>query len=276
MPADSDTRAMSVREMLMDKSFWMLLGTVSAGCGPGFGFVLHGSRMQTVFFGLPQLVADRRFFIITLVGVLGRLITGILVDALTIVSRRHRDKIERLGRYSRVASFMFRDGADPGYDPASFVSSKLINIGLLIMQTAALMLMFVSIKVGNAELFAFLVTLVYLTFSAVAVVIACLCRSTFAPENSVLAFSLIGLALGVGDVLGSWLVGYCAQQAQPPGVGTIASHAHDYDLYIAFSLCLSIMGVVTGVLLTPTRHIIGQRKPRRPLQKDFPVAEPVR
>jgi MFS family permease len=218
--------AMSAREMLLDRSFILLVVTVLASVGPGFGVVLHGARMQSVMFGVPHAVADRRFFLITVAGVSGRLVTGIVLDL--------------------YAAARVRSSSLP-HSMAAFYGGKVVNAALLTLQVAALLVMIPSARYGYERPFAVAIACVYLTFSGTAVVSPCLCRSTFSPANATLAFSLVGLAIGAGDALFSLLVASCADR------GTIAGSnlTHQYDLFVFFSLAASIVGLFASVFLQP-------------------------
>jgi MFS family permease len=227
-PIDAMSEAMTVREMLLDPSFLTLLVTLVAGVGPGFGVVLHGARMQAVLFGVEYTVADRRFFLITLAGVMGRLVTGLGVDM-----------------YAAARSARLSAGS------AAFAAGKAINSGLLALQTAALFAMIPLARTGHQGLFAVAIGAVYLTFSGTAVINACLCRSTFSPANTTLAFSLVGLAIGVGDVLFSALVSSCAEHGEFPG----ADITHEYDLFVLYSLGVSIVGLCASFFLKPTSRL---------------------
>lgn len=228
---------LTVREMLSAAPFYFLLLAVTSSVGPGFGVILHGSRMQTVLFGVAPFEADARFFFITLVGVVGRLVVGLVVDAYTAYVAR------------RAA---LTGAGDPGAAP--FKAAKVVNLFLLCLQGAAVVAAWPLIKTGPAAATTFAVALscIYLAFSGAAVVMSCLCRATFSPENSTLAFSLVGLAMGVGDVSFSSLVARCAER-HPVDYATIvvAEHSDDYDLFFVVSLMFTVVGLVACVMLSP-------------------------
>jgi MFS family permease len=232
------TPRLTVAEMLSTFSFYCLLVSVTASVGPGFGVILHGSRMQTAIFGVAPDLADSRFFGITLVGVLGRLAVGVIIDAYTAsVARR-----SSLSAASDTAA-------------APFKAAKSVNLLLLVTQGSAILVIWPLVRTGpaSAKLFAGALSLIYLTFSGAAVVTACLCRATFSKENSTLAFSLVGLAIGIGDVAFSSLVAGCAER-NPFEYSTmvVSEHARDYDDFFIVSLLFTVVGFVASVLLAPS------------------------
>lgn len=233
-------------DLLVDPLFYLLLVTVTSSVGPGFGVVLHGSRMQTALFTVSPAVADARFFGITLVGVAGRLAVGVAVDAYTAaVARRNFGA-------ATVASAADAVGAP-------FVAARAANLGLLGAQAVALVAAVGLARTGGngaALLFSAALSVVYLTFSGSAVVTACLCRATFAPENATLAFSLVGLAIGFGDVFFSAVVARCAEHSLPASGDAAAQrlaaqHAADYDAFFAISFLFTAVGVCSCIALVP-------------------------
>lgn len=251
---------MTTGEMLSEPAFYILLATVTSSVGPGFGIVLHGSRMQTVLFGLTPSEADARFFYVTLVGVVGRLIVGMAVDAYA-ASKAMSMRRPSLRSTNPPANGVPQKSEAVVETAPAFAGAKFINAALLAAQTAALVMIFVFIRGGHALLFAIAISLVYLTFSGAAVLMACLCRATFTPINSTLAFSLIGLAIGAGDVVFSSLVASCAArhpllsetslQTTSMTPSTISSHAGDYNSYLVTSLLFSVIGLGSVLVLKP-------------------------
>jgi hypothetical protein len=187
--------------------------------------------MQAIIFGVENAVADRRFFLITFAGVTGRLVTGLAVD---FYAAAHSARLSA--------------------ETATFKAGKMINSGLLALQTAALLAMIPLARTGHQILFATAIGAVYLTFSGMAVINACLCRSTFSPANTTLALSLVELAVGVGDVFFSALVSACAERGERPG----SDSTHDYDLFVLFSLFASVFGLCASFHLKPTKRVSAQ------------------
>jgi MFS family permease len=218
---------LSAKQILLHPAFYVLLAVTTAGVGPGYGVILHGSRMQTVLLGLPHYRADRRFFFITLVGVCARLVTGIAVDMIAAYKLKNPKPF---------------DSEEVNEHDAMFDSAKDVTAALLFLQFVVLALIFPIIRSGAANLFALSLTLIYISFSGISVVSVCLCRFTFGPENSTLAFSLVCFAIGLGDFSFSSLVAYCAQKGAALGGSTIAVHLHDYDLFYIVSLAMSALG----------------------------------
>jgi hypothetical protein len=186
--------------------------------------------MQTVLFGVSPLVADARFFCITLVGVLGRLAVGVAVDA-----------------YAAAATARTGDALG-----AAFTGAKGMIVLLLAAQTAALAAAWLAIPSGGAAVFAVLLSVVYLTFCGSAVVTLCLCRAAFSPANATLAFALVGLAIGLGDIFFSSLVAGCAQRHPVDAKFVVGEHAGDYDRFFAVSLVFSCVGFGCSALLAPS------------------------
>lgn len=266
--SSSSPPRLTARDLLVDPLFYLLLTTVTSSVGPGFGVVLHGSRMQTALFAVSPAVADARFFGITLVGVAGRLAVGVAVDAYTAA-------VVRRSAGSPVAA------ATADAAGAPFVAARAANLGLLGAQAVALVAAVGLARAGGdgaALLFAVALSAVYLTFSGAAVVTACLCRATFAPENATLAFSLVGLAIGLGDVSFSALVASCAKRhpiklEALPAVAAAAArampqHAKDYDAFFAVSLVFTAVGICACVALVPAELRLSNAAPFVPLSVD--------
>lgn len=255
---------MTTSEMMQYPAFYALLATVTSSVGPGFGVVLHGSRMQTVLFGVKPAEADKRFFFVTLVGVVGRLLVGMAVDVYGLARAKSaisKDYRNRSTAVENAGAIFELDGGPTKY---AFEGAKVINAALLVLQTVALALVFIFIPRGFATLFVIAISAIYLTFSGAAVLMACLCRAVFMPINSTLAFSLIGLAIGMGDVVFSSLVASCsennplAQNMLSPSShldpSLIHSHAGDYNPYFITSLVFSILGLASALWLTPAKR----------------------
>lgn len=230
---ENEPRRLSVGRLLQVPSFYVLLIVYLASVGPGFGVILHGSRMQRVLTNVATTVADRRFFIVTLVGVAGRLIVGIVVDLCAAYIKFHNTE-----------------------QSAAFSSAHLAMKSLLFMQTLALALSFLIIRLSNAILFFIVLMVVYFTFSGATTVVACLCRSMFSRENSTLAFSLLGFAVGIGDIIFGGLVATSTLHEQAKsgenGVarGWDASHVSDYNAFFITATVLSLTGFVLSFFLS--------------------------
>lgn len=218
---DADGAAhISAAEMLSSQSFWILLGSICAMVGPGFGVVLSGSRMQTVLIGVPSPAADARFFFITLVGVAGRFVVGVTVDL--------------------YSNFLSKRGGGIG---AGLRSAKTVTFLLLIGQTAALILARVFVVYRAPHAFAAALAMIYFSFSGGAVVTGCLCKALY-PSASTLAFALLGTSVGLGDALFSAVVASCTRS------GDIHfARSSEYDLFFVVAGVLSTSGSFASLFI---------------------------
>lgn len=224
-PLRTDTR-LSVREILADPAFLTVFVSVSAAVGPGFGFVLAFPRMVNTLFGVELVTANSLLFYVTFVGVVGRILVGLAIDLLT-----------------PPADTM-------GY---GFLGAKRINTALLALQSTALALMPVCIRYGWADMFALATAMVYVTFSGGAVVSACLARSVFSPENSTLAFALLGVAIGIGRALFSLIVASC-RGGEANLVESVASRKiYEYDMFVHAAFCVSAIGLISSYFVSPSK-----------------------
>lgn len=211
---------MSVQDTLTDPPFYLLLTSFAAAVGPGFGLVLAFPTMAMVMFGEHVDAANQLFFWVTVAGVCGRLVTGAAIDI-----------------FNRPSSCA--DGS-PGV-----LGAKRINTYLLVQQCVALATMPFFIRHGMLRCFTVAAAAVYITFCGGAVVSACLARAMYSATNATLAFALLGIAIGVGDVTFSWLVAACAEHGSKD-VDGFAGHVRDYDVYLYASLAFTLLGVVAS------------------------------
>jgi hypothetical protein len=233
---------MAVRDILLEPTFYVLFAAILAGVGPGFGIILHGSRMQTVLFGTPPITADHRFFFVTLFGVIARLLTGLAVDGLARVRRKR----ESLGD----ASAAIRAGSNH-----SFESAKTVLAYLLTWQAAMLAFAFPITRAGLDWAFPPVMIAVYVAFSGASVLAVCMFGFALGPQNTSLAFSLIGLPLGFTDFAMSVIVGMCAELSKTTGRTQVSEYMYDYDLYFLTSLVTSLFGLLMVFILRPAKAV---------------------
>lgn len=226
-PSRTGTR-LSVREILADPAFLAVFVSVSAAVGPGFGFVLAFPRMVNSMFGVELVLANRLFFFVTFVGVVGRILVGLSIDLLT-----------------PPADTM-------GY---GFLGAKRINTALLALQSTALALMPICIRYGWTDTFALATAMVYVTFSGGAVVSACLARSVFSPENSTLAFALLGVAIGIGRALFSVIVASCGGEESNLVESVPSRQIYEYDMFVHAAFFVSAIGLISSYFVSPSKAV---------------------
>lgn len=195
--------------MLSSPTFYVLIISICATVGPGFGVVLSASRMQTVLLSVSPAVADTRFFYITLVGVAGRLVVGVIIDF-----------------YARCLT-----GTN-----ADLRAAKAVTRALLLMQFLALGVARFAVITAAPRTFAVSLAAVYLSFSGGAVVTGCLCKALF-PGAATLAFALLGTSIGAGDAMFSAVMASCVGE---PG----AASQNEYDVYFGYAGAISVVGLV--------------------------------
>lgn len=215
---------LKVKDILTDKGFFMLLIAFAAAVGPGFGFVLAFQEMVHRLFGVSVGQANTLFFWVTLTGVAGRLVSGVAVDTL--------------------------QSHESASDDALY-GAKRANIMLLVAQTVALGSIPISIHNGYVTSFTVASAVVYMTFSGGPVVAACMVRGIFMPNNASLAFSLVAISIGCGDVFFSWIVAWCAQSSRgDDGYSLMPErHTEDYNLFLFFGLLWTICGLVASLYI---------------------------
>lgn len=215
---------LTVTDILTDRSFYMLLVAFAAAVGPGFGFVLAFQRMAHVMFGISIGEANRLFFWVTLTGVAGRLVSGLAVDML--------------------------QSPELAGDDALY-GAKRTNIVLLVTQTVALLSVPISIHNGYVTAFTVASAAVYVTFSGGPVVAACMVRGIYRPNNASLAFSLVAISIGCGDIFFSWIVAWCGDSSGTDGGYSFMPELHkgDYNLFIIFGLFWSVCGLVASLYI---------------------------
>lgn len=226
-PSRPDTR-LSVREILADPAFLTVFVSVSAAVGPGFGFVLAFPRMVNTMFGVELVTANELLFYVTLVGVVGRILVGLAIDLLT------------------------PQADSMGY---GFLGAKRINTALLAVQSMALALMPICIRYGWTNAFALSTAMVFVTFSGGAVVSACLARSVFSPENSTMAFALLGVAIGIGRALFSVIVAMCGGEEVRLVDSMASRRIYEYDLFVHVAFCVSAIGLISSHYVSPSKTV---------------------
>lgn len=218
---------LSIIDILADPAFSLAFISVCAAVGPGFGFVLAFSQMVKSFFGVDMAAANQLFFWVTFAGVAGRVAIGVAIDVLS--------------------------SAEPSEN--GFSGSKKANTALLGLQCVALAVMPMCIRRGWINVFAMATAMVYITFSGGAVVSACLARSMFCPENSTLAFALLGIAIGIGRATFSYIIAWCANKELVGGVMKIlwSQATYEYELFVQLALLASVVGLVSSHYMSPSK-----------------------
>lgn len=181
-----------------------LLVAVFGAIGPGFGAVLHAVRMQEQLLATSASVAELRFFAMILVGVIARVASGWAVEALAAAAQRRA---------------FFDEGLDP------FSAAKVILAVALAVQAFAGAALPVLARVGFAPGFVVVLTSVYCTFYATAVVVPVLARGFWGSENSALVLAMAGVAMGASNATFSFVIG-----------------SFGYDAYFAAIVAVSVAG----------------------------------
>ncbi|CAN8067233.1 unnamed protein product [Agarophyton chilense] len=214
---------LSCYDIMIDPAFALVFVSVFVAAGPGYGFVLSYPLMLHSLFNLSLIDANQMLCYATFFGVVGRLALGVAIDMLS------------------SSSF----SSSNGEQAPNIRGSKVTNIFILLLQTGGLALMPVAIRTKCAWLFHVAVFAVFVAFNGGAVVAACLARDVFAPENSTLAFALLGVAVGVARALFSIVLAACDGNS---GVGA-------YDWYIGWSIVVSVVGVAGSYLIEPAKCV---------------------
>ena len=221
---------LTVKDILTDRSFYLLLVAFAAAVGPGFGFVLAFQKMAYTLFGVSMAEANRLYFWVTFAGVAGRLATGWTVDKLQSLDSRDED---------------------------SLYGARKTNVILLVGQTIALLAIPVSIHNGHVGSFTVASAAVYVTFSGGVVVAACMVRGIYMPRNASLGFSLVAVSIGFGDVFFSWIVAWCGDlsdveksYASAISSGVISeARQGDYNVFLFFGLLWSLCGLAASLCI---------------------------
>lgn len=216
--------ALNVGDVLKESSFYYLLIAFAGIAGPGFGVVLAFQSMVSRMFGVDADTANRLFFWVTLSGLVGRLVSGMAVDALQkAVAIDRRDML---------------------------TGARLTNIILLSVQIVGFLSLPTFIAKGHVTAFTFVMAVVYVTFSGGAVVAACLARGIFMPHNFSLVFSLLAISIGFGDVFFSWTVASPGQNSTNVELQSQQLfHQEDYNLYIFCGVLWSVLGFIASFLI---------------------------
>lgn len=223
-----DPPYLTVKDIITDRSFYLLLVAFAGAVGPGFGFVLAFQRMGYILFGISMEKANRLFFWVTMAGVAGRLLTGWTVDKLRSLEPESKDHLH---------------------------GERKTNLILLAVQTVAFLTIPISIHTGFVYVFTIAAAAVYVTFSGGVVVAACMVRGIFMPQNASLAFSLVAISIGVGDIFFSWIVAYCGALSDAgknfaPTISSAiisGSHKGDYNLFLLFGVLWSLCGLAASL-----------------------------
>lgn len=229
-----------VSDILKDPAFYAVVIAFAASVGPGFGFVLAFQRMVHDMFGVSVDKANQLFFWVTLVGVVGRLLSGLAVDWLS--GEREEDE---------------------DHDEIDMRGARRTNMALLIAQMIAVICMPFCVRLGWLSLFTVMTGVVYLTFSGGAVVAACMARVAFGTKNASLTFSLIGVSIGFGDLFFSWIVALCGKFSMEQNnvvEDSLKYRAKDYDLFFVLGLVWTIAGIGATAVVDVSNRIKTFRK----------------
>lgn len=238
-----------VRDILNDRSFYMLVAAFAATVGPGFGLVLAYQSMVIDMFGTRVADANNLFFWVTFTGLAGRLLAGIGVDALEC---------------DNAAAPRLSGG-------------KRTNMLLLLVQVAATVSLPVLVRANMLYPFTAACALIYVTFSGGPVVAACLVGGVFDQVNASLAFSLVAVSIGAGDMFFSWIVAKCSEATAYQRVlhnAVPAVHANDYNLFMWCSVVWSLVGLVATHFISRCHKLCATREPDLPHHSD--VSSPFR
>lgn len=219
-----DWPALTVREVSRESSFYYLLIAFAGIEGPGFGVVLAFQSMVIRIFSVDVDTANRLFFGVTLAGLVGRLVSGLAVDALQKAVSTDKDDM--------------------------LSGARLTNIILLGMQIVAFLVLPVCIAKGHVIAFTIAMAVVYVTFCGGAVVAPCLARGIFMPNNISLIFSLLAFSVGFGDFFFSWAVASSGQTSINVELPSQRlPHRQDYNLYIFWGVLWSVVGFIASFLI---------------------------
>lgn len=222
--------SLTVYDILSDSSFYVLIVAFAATVGPGFGFVLGFQAMCSGMFEIDVYEANRLFVWVTLSGIVGRLVAGVAIDGLE----------------------------DRSTGQHGLQGARKTNCILLIAQAIAIVVIPFAIRSQAIVLFTVASSVVYITFSGGAVVSACLVRGIFMPNNGSLAFSLVAIGIGVGDMFFSWVIARCGEYAilqRAIHDNLPVFHQNDYNLFWLFSLLWSLIGLVATAMIKPSRKV---------------------
>ncbi|PXF42926.1 hypothetical protein BWQ96_07373 [Gracilariopsis chorda] len=240
-PSAPHPAVISVRDILRDRSFYMLVVAFAATVGPGFGLVLAYQTMLIDMFGAAISEANNLFFWITFSGLAGRLLAGIGVDALE---------------------------SDVGSAPR-LTGGKRTNMLLLLVQIAATASLPFFIRANMLYAFTAACALIYITFSGGPVVAACLVGAVFDQVNASLAFSLVAISIGAGDMFFSWVVAMCSESTAYPRVlhdRLPRFHASDYNLFLWCTVIWSLAGLVATHFISRCDKLRAQPAAESPAQ----------
>ena len=229
-----------VLDILKDRAFYAVVIAFAASVGPGFGFVLAFQRMAHDMFSVSLDKANQLFFWVTLVGVVGRLLSGLAVDWLS--GKREKDEDN---------------------EEIDMKGARRTNMSLLIAQMIALICMPICVRFGWLELFTAMTGVVYVTFSGGAVVAACMARVAFGTKNASLTFSLVGVSIGFGDLFFSWIVALCGEHALGADIGvedSLKYRVNDYDLFFFLGLVWTMAGIGATAVVEVSNRIKASRK----------------
>lgn len=178
-----------------------LLVAVFGAFGPGFGAALHAVRMQEHLLATSASVAELRFFGMILAGVVARVASGWAVEALAAFATRRA---------------FFDEGPD------AFSAARIVLGAALAAQAVGGAALPVLARVGFAPGFVVVLTGVYCTFFATAVVVPVLARGFWGSENSALVLAMSGVAMGVSNATFSAVVGSCGYDAYFAAVAAVS------------------------------------------------------
>uniref|UniRef100_A0A7S0ZB61 Major facilitator superfamily (MFS) profile domain-containing protein n=1 Tax=Timspurckia oligopyrenoides TaxID=708627 RepID=A0A7S0ZB61_9RHOD len=206
--------------LLKQPSFYLLLVIVAMGAGPGYGALVSFPSILKVSFGLTQKDASGIFAWLQVIGMLTRFLFGFCVD------------------YLNFGHGFFWSGA------------KNLSMLILFVQSGALALLPWFQHTHQFHLFLGCLIILFISFSASAVLAAVLSRQIFSPANSAIVF---GFAGGLTDGFATMLFSIFSASVLESSIESTPSNSplpeQTYDIYFSTCVFFSLLGFICAICI---------------------------